>query len=100
MASLADLVDTSARVAADASRKAKIAHIAQLLRATSRDEVGIAVAYLSGMTLQGRTGIGYAMIRDARPAAHAASPTLSLVEVDATLASIASDSELVSHAPS
>jgi DNA ligase-1 len=89
---LADLVDTSARVAADASRKAKIAHIAQFLRATSPGEVGIAVAYLSGMTLQGKTGIGYAMIRDARPAAHAASPTLSLAEVDATLARIASDS--------
>jgi DNA ligase-1 len=92
VSSLADLVDASARVAADASRKAKIAHIAKLLRATPRDEVGIAVAYLSGVTRNGKTGIGYAMIRDARPSAHAASPALSLAEVDVALASIASDS--------
>ena len=64
---LTDLVDTSERVAADASRKAKIAHIAQFLRAVAPDEVEIAVAYLSGFLRQGKTGIGYAMIRDARP---------------------------------
>jgi ATP-dependent DNA ligase I len=92
MSSLADLVDTSERVAADASRKAKIAHIAQLLRATALDEVGIAVAYLSGYTRQGKTGIGYAMLRDARPAAHASASTLALLDVDAALDEIATTS--------
>jgi len=89
---LADLVDTSGRVAADASRKAKIAHIAQFLRAVAADEVEIAVAYLSGFMRQGKTGIGYAMIRDARPAAHAGTPTLRLAEVDATIETIATTS--------
>jgi DNA ligase-1 len=92
LSSFDDLVATSGRIAADASRRAKIAHIAQLLRATAREEVEIAVADLSGFTRQGKTGIGYAMIRDARPAAHAPSPTLSLTQVDATLARIAGDS--------
>jgi ATP-dependent DNA ligase I len=89
LSSLADLVDTSERVAGDSSRKAKIAHIAQLLRATARDEIEIAVAYLSGFTRQGKTGIGYAMLRDARPAAHATASTLALADVDATLEQIA-----------
>jgi DNA ligase-1 len=92
LSSLARLVDTSGRVAADASRRAKIAHIADLLRATARAEVAIAVAYLSGFTRQGKTGIGYAMLRDARPAAHATAATLSLSDVDATLERIAGTS--------
>ena len=92
MTSLAGLVDTSERVAADASRRAKGAHIAQFLRSAAAAEVGIAVAYLSGFTRQGKTGIGYAMIRDARPAAHAATPSLSLTDVDATLQEIATAS--------
>ena len=78
LSSLADLVETSERVAADASRRAKTAHIAQFLRAVAPDEVEIAVAYLSGFTRQGKTGIGYAMLRDTRPAAHAATPALAL----------------------
>ena len=90
--SLEALVETSERVAGDASRKAKIGHIAQLLRSTAREEVEIAVAYLSGYTLQGKTGIGYAMLRDTRPAAHATTSTLTLLDVDSTLAEIASTS--------
>ena len=89
MTSLAGLVDTSERVAADASRRAKSAHIAQFLRSTDPTEVEIAVAYLSGFTRQGKTGIGYAMVRDARPAAHAPAPSLSLADVDGTLQQIA-----------
>jgi DNA ligase-1 len=92
LTSLAGLVDTSERVAADASRRAKTAHIAQFLRSTAADEVEIAVAYLSGFTRQGRTGIGYAMIRDARPVAHAATSSVSLTDVDATLQAIATAS--------
>jgi len=92
LSDLADLVDTSERVAADASRKAKIAHIAQFLRAVAPDEVEIAVAYLSGFMRQGKTGIGYAMIRDARPAAHATTAALQVSEVDATIGTIATTS--------
>jgi DNA ligase-1 len=89
MTSLQGLVETSERVSADASRRAKIAHIAQFLRSTARDEVEVAVAYLSGCTRQGKTGIGYAMLRDARPAAVGAVASLTLIEVDAALERIA-----------
>ncbi len=69
---LADLVDTSQRVGAQASRRAKIAAIAELLRKLARAEIEIAVSWLAGITRQGRSGVGYALIRDARPAANAA----------------------------
>jgi DNA ligase-1 len=92
LSSLAALVETSEHVSVDASRKAKIAHIAQFLRSVARDEVEIGVAYLSGFTRQGKTGIGYAMLRDARPAAHATASMLALTEVDATLDQIATTS--------
>jgi len=92
LSSLDALVETSRRVAADSGRRAKIGHIAQFLRALAPDEIEIAVAYLSGFMRQGRTGIGYAAIRDARPAAHAAEATLALTDVDATIATIAATS--------
>jgi ATP-dependent DNA ligase len=65
-------------------------HIAQFLRST--DEVGIAVAYLSGIVRQSKTGIGYATIRDAQPGVHSPSPSLTLADVDAALDRIASTS--------
>ena len=86
---LADLVDTSQRVGAQASRRAKIAAIADLLRKLAPMEIEIAVSWLAGITRQGRSGVGYALIRDARPAANVESPELTLIEVDATLAGIA-----------
>jgi DNA ligase-1 len=89
LTSLTALVETSERVAADSSRRAKTAHIAQFLRGTAREEVQIAVAYLSGYTRQGKTGIGYATLRDTRPTAHEAIATLTLGDVDATLGQIA-----------
>ncbi len=82
---LADLVDTSQRVGAQASRRAKIAAIADFLRKLAPAEIEIGVSYLAGVTRQGRSGIGYALIRDARPAANVESPELTLIEVDAAL---------------
>jgi len=89
---LADLVDTSQRVGAQASRRAKITAIADLLRKLAPPEIEIGVSYLAGFTRQGRSGVGYALIGDARPAAHAERPNLTLAEVDATLAEIAASS--------
>jgi len=89
---LADLVDTSQRVGAQASRRAKITAIADLLRKLAPPEIEIGVSYLAGFTRQGRSGVGYALIGDARPAAHAQRPNLTLIEVDATLAEIAASS--------
>jgi DNA ligase-1 len=86
---LADLVDTSQRVGAQAGRRVKIAAIADLLRRLAPAEIEIGVSYLAGATRQGRSGIGYALIGDARPAANVQSPQLTLTEVDATLTDIA-----------
>ena len=86
---LGELVGTSQRVGEHAARRAKIAHIADLLRRLAPAEIEIGVSYLAGVTRQGRSGIGYALIRDALPAQNATEPTLTLTEVDATLEQIA-----------
>ncbi len=86
---LAALVDASRRVGDSSSRKVKIAQIAALLRQLTADEVDIGASYLSGATRQGRSGVGYALIRESLPAASAAAPTLTLTEVDAALGRIA-----------
>jgi ATP-dependent DNA ligase I len=87
---LVELVATSTRVGEDASRRKKIAHIAELLRRLDAAEIGVAVSYLSGLTRQSRMGVGWALIRDARdPDQHAETPRLALNEVDATLERIA-----------
>jgi DNA ligase-1 len=87
---LADLVDTSRRVGEQSSRRAKIEHIAGFLRRLAAAEVEIGVSYLSGATRQGRSGIGYALIRDARRSANASNAPLTLMDVDVVLDRIAS----------
>src|SRR5438270_7835220 len=87
MTLLAELVDTSLRVGSQSGRLAKIAHMASFIRSLNDDEIGIGVAYLCGETPQGRQGIGYALIRDARPETSASAPALTLIEVDAAIAS-------------
>ena len=84
-----ELVDASQRVGEHSARRAKIAHIADLLRRLEPGEIEIGVSYLAGAIRQGRSGIGYALIRDARPAGNATAPTLTLIEVDAVLEQIA-----------
>jgi len=78
------VVDTSLRVGATSGRTEKIEVLADLLKQANPEEVGIVTAFLSGVTRQGRTGIGYATLRDA-----AASPvnaaTMDIAEVDETL---------------
>ncbi|HEY3254118.1 MAG TPA: ATP-dependent DNA ligase, partial [Polyangiaceae bacterium] len=86
---LADLVDTSQRVGEHAARLTKIARMAEFLRGLAPAEIDTGVSYLAGNTRQGKTGIGYAMIRDAQPAANVEAPELTLMEVDATLDQIA-----------
>jgi DNA ligase-1 len=92
MTRFGDLVETSRRVAATASRNAKIAGLAAFLRTLAADEIATAVAYLSGETPQGRTGIGSALLREASPGAPAAQPSLAIAAVDAALARIAATS--------
>jgi DNA ligase-1 len=90
MTLLAELVETSRRVAETASRNAKTALLADCLRKLAPTEIETAVAYLSGETRQGKSGIGYALLRDAQPARAGDVPSLEICEVDATLARIAS----------
>ncbi len=80
---LADLAAASAAVAATCGRTAKVALLADVLRAAGPAEAGLAVTWLSGATRQRRTGIGWAALRDAPPPAEHAS--LTVAEVDAAL---------------
>ncbi len=67
--SFADLVATSAKVAATPARRGKVRQVAALLKQLLPDEIAIAVHYLSGNLPQGRIGLGPAALRSA--AAHA-----------------------------
>jgi DNA ligase 1 len=58
------VVTTSAAVSGSASRLAKIAEIAALLRDVPAEEIPIAVAFLSGELTQRQIGVGYAAIVD------------------------------------
>jgi DNA ligase-1 len=80
---LADLVQSSADVAATSSRNAKTARLAECLGRVSSGEVAIAVSYLSGELPQGTIGVGWAALRDPPPAAVDAS--LELLDVDAAV---------------
>jgi DNA ligase-1 len=88
MTLLADLVGTSRRVAGTPSRNAKIAELAACLRKLTPAEIEVGVAYLSGEPRQGRSGIGYRLLRDARPDALADVPSLTIADVDAVLGRI------------
>lgn len=84
---LAELVTTSARVAATSSRKAKITALAGLLSAIESEEIPIAIGLLSGQVRQGSIGIGYAAVFGVEVApAHLES--LTLRDVDEVLEAI------------
>ncbi|HYP13342.1 MAG TPA: ATP-dependent DNA ligase [Bryobacteraceae bacterium] len=88
---LADLVDTSRRVAETSRRLQKTELLADLLRRTPPEEIEAAVCFLSGTTRQGRTGIGYASLRSAA-GSPAETASLQLSEVDRAIETIASTS--------
>jgi DNA ligase-1 len=83
MTALADLVATSAALTATSSRKAKVAALADLLRALGPDEVGVAVAFLTGAPRQGRIGVGWVRVSALR--GRAATASLSIDDLDAAL---------------
>ena len=56
---LAELVATSAAVAATRSRKAKVVALAELLGRVEPDELEVVVSYLGGTLRQRRTGLGW-----------------------------------------
>lgn len=86
---LSELARTSEQVGATSSRNAKIALLADALRAAGPAEVAIATAFLSGETLQGRMGAGPAAIRTAASLDSHATSTLTLSDVDSAFTAIA-----------
>jgi len=84
---LASLVETSARVAATASRTAKTREIALFLKQVGPAEVEPAIAFLSGETRQGRLAVGYETLREAmgRPSPQ---PLITLEEADAAFSEL------------
>jgi DNA ligase-1 len=88
---LADVVATSAAVAATRSRTAKATAIAELLRRADPAEVEPVTAWLAGEPRQGRTGVGW---RTLSKLAHdpATEPALSVEAVDEALTALAGTS--------
>jgi len=84
---LATVVETSRRVADTTKRLEKIGLIATLLRELRPQEIEIVVQFLAGQIRQGRIGVGYAALRDARNSP-ALNPTLEVLDIDRTLQSI------------
>lgn len=84
---LAELVATSATVAAASARGAKTRLVADALRAARPAEVELAVAFLSGRPRQRRPGVGWAALRERPPAAK--EPSLTLADVDNALERLA-----------
>jgi DNA ligase 1 len=82
---LHDIVETSRRVAATAGRRTKIELLASCLARCEPTWVEAAVGVLSGAPRQGKIGIGYATLRETRSAPAAATPTLTLGDLDLSL---------------
>jgi DNA ligase-1 len=89
MMQLADVAAASRGVAETSSRSRKVAILADLLRALEPSEVAVVTGFLSGVPRQGRVGIGYAMVYGTEhPVAR--DPSLTVAELDATIAEIQS----------
>lgn len=85
---LAQVVETSERVANTTKRLEKIGLLATLLKQLDPEEVEIVVSFLSGGARQGRIGIGCAALRDAG-SPPAGAPGLEIREIDRTFESLA-----------
>jgi len=89
MTLLAIIVAASQRVSQTSSRLEKIREIAACLRSVTPDEIFIAIAYLSGETCQGKLGVSFGALQDARSADAASQPSLTLHDVDHAFTEIA-----------
>ena len=79
---LAELVDASNGVAAVSGRLEKTSRLAALLKKLQPDEIAIGVAFLSGSLPQGRIGIGWSAIAEARSEGASPSAILELHTVN------------------
>ncbi len=84
---LTELVDASAAVAGTRSRLAKVQTLAGVLRQASGEEAEIVATFLGGSLRQRRTGLGHRSLRQSPPAA--ATPSLTVAEVDAAFEAMA-----------
>ena len=85
---LATLVATSAEVAASSRRLDKTAKLATLLKELSGDDVAVAVGFLIGWPRQGKIGVGWAMVAEAREVPPSPEATLELRDVDEVLSAL------------
>ena len=79
---LDDLVLTSKLVADAGGRLEKIGLLASFLKRLMPNEIPIAIGFLTGWPRQGKLGIGWASVAEARPVASATTPALTLQDVD------------------
>jgi DNA ligase 1 len=83
----AEVASASSVVAATTKRSEKITVLAELLGRAPHDEIEAVVAFSTGTTLHGRLGVGWAALRDVRPAP-ATVPSLTVGAVDRSLAAL------------
>jgi ATP-dependent DNA ligase len=86
---LAELVAVSKAVADTSGRLEKIGHLAELLKRVPPAEIPIVIPFLSGSARQGRVGIGFAALGEARDVPAASEPSLDVSDVDAAFERIA-----------
>jgi DNA ligase-1 len=84
-----DVVAAATRVAATSKRGEKVAIFADLLRTATPAEAPIVIGLLVGSPRQGRIGVGWATLRDAR-VEPAAEPSVEVTEVDDVIGVVAS----------
>ena len=88
MLGYAEVVAASGRVAATSKRTEKVAELADVLRRAAPDEVQSLIGMLVGAPRQGRIGVGWATLRQLETAP-AAEPSVTVLEVDRTITTIA-----------
>jgi len=86
---LHDIAAASNAVSGTRRRLDKISELAQILHRLTPEEIHIAVAYLSGSLPQGRIGLGWSVISQARAVTPAERPSIELTELDETFSRIA-----------
>ena len=84
----AEIVETSRRVRGSGGRLDKVRALAATLAQAAPEEIETAVGLLSGSPRQGRLGVGWSILQQARTTP-APAPTLTLAEVDAALDALA-----------
>ncbi len=83
MTLLLEAATLSQRVAETSSRLAKIRELAAFLQKLERDEIPVAIAFMSGETRQGKLGVGHAALAAACGAAVSGQASLHLLDFPA-----------------